>query len=181
MKFFLGALMTLLSFNSVFSQVFSTTEGKVTFFSTTPMEDITAINTTAKSAINSATNSVLIKIKMTGFVFEKPLMQEHFNEKYVESEKYPEAVFIGNIVEKIDFKSNGAHPVTVKGKLNIHGVSIDRTITGTITIRDGVVSLKTAFQVKVADHKIKIPSVVVKNIADIVDVTADFTCKPHVK
>lgn len=163
------------------AQLYSSTSSKITFDSKTPMEDIHAETTKGKALINSADKRIKVKIKMISFKFEKPLMEEHFNEKYVESEKYPDAEFDGNIVENIDFSKDGTHQVNVKGKLTIHGVTQERTLTGTITIKGGKIELLTKFQVKLVDHKIEVPSVVTKNIAEVIDVDASFICEEYKK
>ena len=145
------------------------------------MEDIYAQSKTAKAAVNLKTKKVLIKIKMISFKFEKPLMEEHFNEKYVESEKYPNASFVGVIQGEDTLTNNGTYQVKVKGKLDIHGVKQERTFDGTLTVTDGSVELKTDFSVNLKDHKIKVPKVVVKNIAEVINVKAHFVCAPHKK
>ncbi len=163
---------------AVNAQLFSSTESKVTFDSKTPMEDIHAETTKGKAAINIDTKKIMIKIKMISFKFAKPLMEEHFNEKYVETEKYPDATFTGNIVENVNLKVDGTYKVNVKGTLNIHGVEQVRTIAGTITVKGGKVEMKTDFTVKLVDHKIAVPSVVNKNIAEVINVSAYFNCSP---
>lgn len=176
-------LSTLLIFSTLLvnAQLYSSSESKVSFESKTPMEDIFAQTDKAKAAVNIETNKIMIKIKVISFKFEKPLMEEHFNEKYMETDKFPDATFSGAIVEKVDLSKNGTYKVSVKGILNIHGVEQPRTLSGTITVKDGKIELETAFQIKLADHKIQIPSVVAKNIAEVVNVNARFVCVPHVK
>jgi polyisoprenoid-binding protein YceI len=174
------ALFTLFLFGSIASnaQLFSSTSSKVTFDSKTPMEDIHAETLKAKAAINVDTKKIMIKIKMISFKFAKPLMEEHFNEKYVETEKYPDASFTGNIVENVNLKVDGIYKVTVRGTLNIHGVDQARTIAGTITVRGGKIDMNTDFTVKLVDHKITVPSVVNNKIAEVINVSAYFSCSP---
>jgi polyisoprenoid-binding protein YceI len=105
-------------------------------------------------------------------------MQEHFNEKYMESEKFPLSQFRGTIQEKIDLKVAGTYQVTVKGKLTIHGVEQERTITGTITVKDGKITVQSKFKIKVADHKIEIPSLVATKIAEELDVEVNAVLLP---
>lgn len=158
-----------------------TTASKISFESKTPVEDIFAETKTAKAAVVVKTKRVKIKIKMISFKFEKPLMEEHFNEKYVETEKYPNAIFDGTIQEDIDFSKDGTYQVSVKGKLTVHGVTKERTLTGTIVVAGGKLDLKTEFKINLVDHKIKVPSVVTKNIAETIDVKAHFICTPYKK
>ena len=106
-------------------------------------------------------------------------MQEHFNENYLESEKYPHAEFKGKVLDEIDLKKDGVYAVTVEGDLLIHGVSKTYREKGTITVKNGLVSARSKFNVRVADHKIKIPSLVVKNIAEVVEVTVEAVYQPN--
>lgn len=148
------------------AQLFVAKKSTVNFFSATPIENIQAECKDAKVLINVKTNEIAFLISNTSFQFENKLMQEHFNEKYIESEKYPMSTFKGRINEQIDLTQNGAYNVTVTGKLNIHGVEQDRTITGIITVKDGSIHVSSDFIVKVADHKIEIPKLVVKKVAE---------------
>lgn len=143
------------------------------FYSSAPLEDIEAKTTQGVSAINTATKAIYFKVPINTFQFRKKLMQEHFNENYLESDKYPHAEFKGKVVENVDLKKDGVYPVTVEGTLDIHGVAKTYREKGTITVQNGVVSAKSKFNVRVADHKIKIPSLVVKNIAEVVEVTVE--------
>src|ERR1700747_2166533 len=95
--------------NNIYSQIYMAKNCEISFFSPTPIENITAINRTTKPMLNTATGDLQMKIAMTAFVFEKPLMQEHFNENYVESEKFPHAFFKGKINEKIDYTEDGKY------------------------------------------------------------------------
>lgn len=154
---------------------------KISFFSETPVENIDATNKAAKPILNTATGDIQVKIVNTAFVFPKPLMQEHFNENYMESEKYPNTVFKGKINEKIDYTKDGVNNVTVTGKLDMHGVTKEITIKGTVTVKGAVLLLNTSFMIHIADYNIKIPSLVVKNIAEDVTVKLNATMKPYVK
>ena len=100
-----------------------TKEGHINFYSHTAIEDITADNNEVAGIIDAETGEVVINVKMTAFQFEKKLMQEHFNENYVESEKFPKAVFKGKIVnnETVKYGSQGYYSVTVEGDMTIHG------------------------------------------------------------
>lgn len=156
------------------AQMYSTATGKVGFFSKTPIEDIKAENTTVLSVLKEETNELVISITNMSFDFENKLMQEHFNEKYMESDKNPKSTFKGKINEKIDYTKDGVYAVTATGILNIHGVDQNRTITGTLTIKEGKVQLVSNFKVKVADHKIKVPTVVTAKIAEEIEVKVDM-------
>lgn len=158
--------------------VFLSTTCTVSFFSETPVENIDAVSKQVVGAINVKSRSVFFKAKLTTFEFKKALMQEHFNENYVESEKFPFSTFNGTINEPVDLTQNGTYAVTVTGTFNLHGVDQNRTIPGTITIKDGTLDLTSEFDVKMSDHDIKIPTVVVKNIAETVNVKVKATMLP---
>ncbi len=163
------------------AQIYMAKTCQVSFFSEAPMENIEAVNKSSKPILNTANNEIGIRITITGFQFEKPLMQEHFNENYMESEKYPHATFKGKIQEQIDYTKDGEHKVTVKGVLDMHGVPKERTLDGVLTIKGGVITISTKFNVHVADHKIEVPSMYVKNIAEDVEVKLNATLEPYVK
>jgi hypothetical protein len=154
--------------------LYKAVDGEISFFSKTPMEDIDAINKDVKALINTKTGEVAFISTNVGFHFEKPLMEEHFNENYMESDKYKVSVFKGKIIQQINYTENGEHDVVVKGILNIHGVEQEREIPGIVSVKDGKINVIADFIVKVKDHKIKIPKLVVKNIAESVKVTVNL-------
>lgn len=151
------------------------------FFSSAPLEDIEAKTSQGVSAINTASRAIYFKVPITSFRFKKKLMQEHFNENYLESDKYPYAEFKGNILGDSDLTKDGTYAVESEGVLQIHGVSKTYRVPGTITISGGKTTVEAKFNVRVADHKIKIPSLVVKNIAEVVEVTMTAEYLPAVK
>ena len=153
----------------------------VTFFSKSPLEDITAANKKSTFVINTSTNDVQAGITMLNFKFKSPLMEEHFNENYVESDKYPTSVFKGKIVETIDYTKDGENKVTVKGTLNLHGVTKDVEMQGTLTKKGNEILIASEFKIKIADYNIKVPSLYVQNIAELVDVKITATLEPFVK
>lgn len=169
--FLLLFLSTIVGFSQ---SIYKATDGDITFFSETPMENIEAENKQVKALINTANGGVAFIATNVGFHFEKPLMEEHFNENYMESDKYKVSVFKGSIVEKIDYTKNGKFKVSVKGTLNIHGVEQDRVILGELIIRDGKITVKSEFDIKLEDHKIDIPKLVIKNIAETVKTTVNL-------
>ena len=116
-------------------------------------------------------------MKPNSFVFKNPMMQEHFNEDYMESAKFPKASFKGKVIGEYDVKTDGEYDVSVKGQLTIHGVSKDREIKGKIIVKGGKISVNAKFAVKVADHGIKIPSIQIKNIAEVVEVSINIDYK----
>ena len=120
MKYIILSFFILLVSFCKSQSVFITEKGEATFYSYAPVEDIKATSNQVNSIINTLTGEVAFMIPMRSFHFAKSLMEEHFNEKYIESEKYPQATFKGNILEKVDFSKNGILQLTAKGKINIH-------------------------------------------------------------
>lgn len=169
------------SSSSLSAQIYMAKSCEIGFFSASPLENIEAINKASKPLINIATNDVQIKMVMSAFVFEKPLMQEHFNENYMESEKIPNAFFKGKINEKIDWAKDGEYKVTVTGKLTIHGVDKDRTIDGLVTVKGSTMMINTKFNVHIADHGVKVPSLYIQNIAEDVEVKVNAILEPFKK
>ena len=150
-------------------------KGMIHFFSATAMENIDATTNNAVCVLNTKTKKVYTKAKQANFVFKDKLMQEHFNENYMESEKYPFSVLDMVIANDIDFTKDGTYDITLKGTLEMHGVKKDREVKGKLTIKNGQPTNGNAeFMVKLADHQIKIPSVVGANIAEDVKVNVDF-------
>jgi hypothetical protein len=161
--------------------LFSAQNGNVSFFSKAPLEDIEARNGKGQSVINTSTGEIAVKVPIKGFVFENGLMQEHFNENYMESDKFPFATFKGKINEPIDWGKEGSYPVSATGKLNIHGVERDQTIKGKLDVGSGKLQLDADFSVALADHNIEIPSLVFQKIAEKIAVNTRFVYQPHVK
>ncbi|MEW7292160.1 YceI family protein [Aquimarina sp. 2304DJ70-9] len=159
---------------------FLTKQGYTSFFSTSPVEDIKADNNQVLSIIDTSTGALAISILMKSFMFEKSLMQEHFNENYVESDKYPKATFKGKILN-FDALGSDEKVVTIQGNLTIHGVAKTIEIQAKLIKTDEHISLKGSFPVKVADFDIKIPSVVINNIAEVIEVSFAFDHKPYKK
>jgi hypothetical protein len=155
--------------------VYLATGGKCNFHSYTPVEDIDANSESLNSVLNTSTNDIQFKVPLTSFRFAKALMQEHFNEKYVESDKYPFATFKGKINETIDFTKDGVYEITATGIFNIHNADKLHTEKGTLTIKNGILTIEGAFKVALKDHKIEVPKIVIANIAEIIDVK--YSCK----
>jgi hypothetical protein len=183
MKKILLLLTICFTFNKSYPQIYKSVEkkGTITFHSSTPMEDIDAKTEAANSLLNSTNDSVLVRIQMTTFEFPKALMGQHFNENYVESPKYPVSSFRGKINQKLDFKSDGVHKVSCTGNLTLHGVTKLVTFDGIITIKGEEVNLTSNFKIKLVDYNIEVPKVVLKNIAEDIEVKANITYLPFAK
>jgi polyisoprenoid-binding protein YceI len=159
---------------------FFTSTGTISFTSNAPLEIIKASSDKMKGLIDESKKTFAFRVAYQTFEgFNSSLQRDHFNEKYVESEKYPEAIFDGTIAEEIDFSKNGTFTVNAKGKLNIHGVEKDRIIKSTVTVTNGMVHIESKFNVLLADHNIRIPKIVTQKIATeiVVEVKADLKKK----
>jgi polyisoprenoid-binding protein YceI len=156
-----------------------TKNGKVTFFSDAPMEKIEAKNNKVNAAIDTKSGAVFFKVLIKSFVFEKALMQEHFNENYLESDKYPSSTFKGKIVNlsEVKFDSVGKYTVQIQGKLTIHGITKDIKTVGEIIVKKEGIQALADFNVKLKDYKIRIPGAVTGKIAETVKVSVDADMK----
>ncbi len=154
--------------------------GNIVFYSHAALEDITAENKEVASVIDGATGEIAVILKMTAFLFEKGLMQEHFNENYVESEKFPKATFRGSILnnEDVDYTTTGVYQVQVEGKLTIHGVTNKVSARGTLEVHFEGIIAKTSFMLNPEDYGIKIPRVVRKNIAENMEIRINLDHRP---
>lgn len=170
-KLILLALLYFAFIASVSAQNYVGKTIKVNIFSSTPVEDIRAVTNAGTAVFITAKQEIAIQVPIKSLEFDKKLMQEHFNENYMESDKFPLAKFKGTIIPTIDWKKDGTYTVTAKGVLTVHGVDQPRTINGKITIKNGVISLYSTFEVACASHQIKIPSIVFTKIAEVIKVT----------
>ncbi|RMG59603.1 MAG: YceI family protein [Bacteroidetes bacterium] len=178
MKSYLFAFLALVLTTGTLSAQsrYMTRTGTITFFSHTPIEDIEATNNQVSSILDAGSGDMVFAVLMKSFQFEKALMQEHFNEKYVESDKFPKAQFKGSLtnLDAIDFGKPGTYPAQVTGKLTIHGVTQDVETEGTIVVTEGGVQAQAKFPITLADYDISIPAVVRDNIAKVVDITVEM-------
>ena len=172
--------MLLMPLISNAQNVLKAVDGQVSFFSTAPLEDIYAVSHQVNSFINKSTGEVVFIIPMRSFDFEKDLMEEHFNEKYIESDKYPNATYKGKIEGEIDFESPGTYPLTSAGEMEIHGKKKKIHEGGGIRVTQDTVFLNTKFRIAIADYDIAIPKLLIKNIADTVEVTLNASYLPYI-
>mgnify|MGYP001188615375 CR=1 FL=1 len=153
----------------------------VDFSASTPLEDIEAKSNSGVFILDTKTGRIESSVLVKSFQFARALMQEHFNENYLESTKYPKATFKGEItnLSEVNFKKDGTYKVKVKGTMDMHGVQKEMTTEGTVTVANGKISKASSdFIIKVADYDIKIPSVVADKIAKEVKVTVNSELQP---
>lgn len=160
------------------SMLYNATKSEFSFYSKAPLEDIEAKNTRAASIINTSNREIVVRIPVSQFQFSNKLMQQHFNENYMESEKYPYATFRGKINENIDPGKSGTYTVSANGILSIHGVDQNRKLTGKLVVGENSMQLETKFDVILADHQIEIPKLVFKKIAEKIEVNASLNYTP---
>jgi polyisoprenoid-binding protein YceI len=177
MKIIILALAFLFLTTSVDAQKFYTKSGKISFYSSTSVEDIEATNRSVVAMVDTKSGDIQFVVLMKGFSFKKALMQEHFNKDYVESHKFPKAEFKGTVTNNggIKYSESGAYSVTVKGTLTIHGQSQPIEASGKIVVSDTGLQLSSTFNVKIADYNISVPRIYRDNISSTIKVTVD--CK----
>ena len=171
--FAIGILAASVCITAFGQKVYQTKSGKISFFSSAPLEDIRAVNNQVDAKL--ATNGqVVFMIAMKGFRFPNATMQEHFNENYLESTKFPKAVFMGKISNLADvhFDKDGVYNTTVTGELELHGVKQPVTATGTVEVKSGKVIAKSVFKIKLADYNIK-GAWIGEKIAKEIEITVD--------
>jgi polyisoprenoid-binding protein YceI len=146
---------------------------QISFLSQAPMETIEGVSNTVNSAILPSDGRIEFAVLIKSFNFEKKLMQEHFNENYLESDKYPKATFKGTLtnLNKINFSKEGTYPATVSGNLTIHGITKPITTNGTITVKNKTLLVNCSFNVLLSDYKIEIPSLVKDKVNNKVAIT----------
>lgn len=174
-KILMIAIFSLSMFNVSGQGKYFTKSGKIDFFSATLVEDIKATNKSVTALLDANTGNVHFSLLMKGFQFKKGLMQEHFNDSYMESNKFPKSEFKGQIINNIEinYSKNGSNTVKVKGMLTVHGVTKEIETTGILSVKDGKIAVNSVFHVLVADYNISIPAVVRDNIAKKIKVTID--------
>ncbi|OQP59029.1 YceI family protein [Niastella populi] len=157
-----------------------TKSGQINFAAGTAVEDIDGINKAATSVFDATSGQIEFAVLVKGFEFKRALMQEHFNENYMESDRFPKSVFKGKIVnvDKVNFQKDGSYPVTVKGVLEMHGVKKEVETTGSLKVTGETVHSDAAFTVLLADYKIAIPSLVKDKISP--TVTIKVNCNYNV-
>ncbi len=160
------------------AQKLMTRTGKISFFSSTPVENIEAFNNEVAGALDTKTGDLMLIVPIKSFKFEKALMQEHFNENYMESDKFPKAEYKGKAdLSGVNFTKDGSYKVKASGKLTMHGVTKDVSVPGTIVVKAGSATVNAKFTVNPSDYGIKIPAVASSKISDKIEVTVDTNLK----
>lgn len=170
-------LFFLVSFSSIAQTKYFTRNGKVSFDATSKSspEQVNARNDKATSVLDASSGQMEFAVLMKAFMFEKALMEEHFNENYVESDKFPKATFKGAIknMNEVNLSKDGTYATKVAGKLTIHGVTQDVETTGTITVKGNSISAKSDFKVVLKNYGIEIPGLVQDKVAKEATISVD--------
>jgi polyisoprenoid-binding protein YceI len=169
----------MIGVQSLFAQKYISKDGHVWFNASTPLENIEAHNRQSASILDAATGELVFNILIKSFEFKVTLMQEHFNENYMESGKFPKATFKGKItnLSAINFVKNGSYNAEITGDLTIHGVTKPINTKGLIVIKDGAITATSKFIIEPKNFDIVIPKLVEGKIAKQIDVNVDITYK----
>lgn len=170
-------LLTIVCHAVIAQTRFFTKSAKVSFYSTTPLAAIEAHNVKAVSVFDHTSGQIEFSVLMKGFEFEKARMQADFNENFVESDKYPKAIFRGNIknVHDLALNKDGVYRAQVTGVLTIHGVSKTQNAESLFTIKSGVISAASELIITVADYNIKTPALVADKIGKTVKILVNIS------
>ncbi len=163
-------LTAICSFLHGHCQNYMTKTGFIGFYSKTSLEDIKAENNQVYAVLDPVSHHMAFAVLLKGFIFTKELMQEHFNENYIESDKYPKATFSGICSGEMDLNKDGTYEVVIKGELNLHGVSKAMETTAQLEVNKGHIKGTSVFKLRPEDFNISIPSIVRDKIASVIDV-----------
>jgi len=162
----------------LWGQKYLSDKSTVTFFSEAPVENIKATSEEASSIFDMGSGKIAFSVPIKSFQFRKSLMQKHFNENYMDSEKYPKATFEGKITnyQAVD----GSYKARASGEMTIHGKTNKIEVDGDVIINDQTITISAVFPIALKDYKIKIPKILFSNIAEVVEVDVSFQYKPYV-
>jgi hypothetical protein len=179
-KGIISCCFILITTSLIAQDKFFTKSGSISFVSKGVIETITANHRSVTCVLDSKTGALQFAVLMKGFEFKKALMQEHFNENYVESDKFPKAEFRGQIVNNGDiaYTKDGVYNAHVKGKLTMHGQTKDVDADGKITVKSGKLVAVSQFDILMSDYNIKIPGPVKENMSNAVTIIVNCTLEP---
>lgn len=174
-------VLLLCSFYSEAQSIYFTRTGKIEFHAGTSLEDIDAVNNEVTSVLDIQKGTLAFQVLIKSFHFRRALMEEHFNENYMESSKYPKATFNGKInnIEQINFSADGSYTATVEGTLSMHGISKLISATATFIVKNKKPSAICNFVVKTDDFNIKIPAIVADKISKDVNISVQCQYDPR--
>src|SRR5436190_1083742 len=164
--------------------IFYTKTGLISFRSDAPQELIRASSSHLIGLLDTKNRTFVFQVSVRTFEgFNNKLQQEHFNEKYLESDKFPEAIFTGKIIEDLDLSMDGTYDIRAKGKFNIHGKEAEKIIRGNVLVKNGVIKIDSRCNIILSDYNIKIPKVVHEKIANevIINLKAELNRKDQIE
>lgn len=172
----LAAIITSFSGSN---ELYYTNSGKVNFVSEAPLEIIKAASSRLTGILNTGDKAFVFAVPMKSFNgFNSPLQKIHFNENYIESDKYPDAKFKGKIIEDVDFNKPGKYKVRAKGKFSVHGKENPMNIRCDLEVFKKEIRVNAKFKVYLKDHNIQIPTIVNQKLAEEINVTISISLKP---
>ncbi|WP_426671177.1 YceI family protein [Mucilaginibacter sp. McL0603] len=178
---YIAMILLAWTINQAGQDIYTCKNAKINIYSSAPIEDIEANAADGVSVYNSTTGDLAFSVPIRDFHFPKSLMEVHFNENYMESDKFPKATFKGKVQEHPDLSKDGTYPITATGDFQVHGVTQTRTIAGNLKVSNGVVTMTSEFMVKCADHHIEIPQIVFHHIAESIRVRVSATYTAYKK
>lgn len=165
--------------NAQVSSIYEVSSGSIGFRSVAPKELISAASDKLKGVMDVQKRTFAFKISMASFLgFNSQLQREHFNENYLETSVYPDAVYKGKILDEVDLLKDGVYSVRTRGKLSVHGVETERVLTAEVTVHNKEIEISSDFIVALSDHNIKIPRVVFEKLASEIKVKLTASLKP---
>jgi polyisoprenoid-binding protein YceI len=175
MKTIFTLLSCLLALHCFSQGKYMTRTGHISFYSNAPAEKIEANNYQVSSALTTA-GDLIFQVPIKSFEFKQALMQDHFNENYLESDKFPKATFKGKVLnmEKLDLKKDGKYPIEVEGELIMHGVTKKIVSKGMLEVNGNKINATSSFPIALKDYNITIPKMAKEKLAEVVDVKADL-------
>lgn len=180
MKQFIISLLMLAAFGISNAQKYYTSGATITFTSVAPAEKIVSDNKQVTCMVNTATGDIAFKVLMKSFRFEKQGMYDHFNSKYLETDKFPNATFEGKVTS-VDLSKKGTYTAVVNGTLTIHGIKKPVKQQGTIVVAEGKITIDSAFSILLPDFGVKVPTDYIKRISNTVQVAVNAVLTPYVR
>ncbi|MFN3554582.1 MAG: YceI family protein [Bacteroidales bacterium] len=178
-RLFIQTLLLCVVIHATTAQVYLTRNGTIRFFSQAPLENIEATNRQVMSALNTETGEFVFRLPIRSFAFDKALMQEHFNDNFMESHRFPNASFQGMVegIDNISLSAPGTYNVTVTGALTLKDVTKNVSHAGTLTVREGQIDGNAVFVIRPEDYNISIPRRYIRNIASEIEVFVDVNLR----
>lgn len=148
-----------------------TSKGKISFLSDAPLEKIQASSNQLRGLLNPGKKTFAFSVAIGTFEgFNSDLQREHFNENYMEAQRFPQATFTGKLLDDISYSEKKEQKIRVKGQLSVHGISKERILEVVVKPGKNKLDINARFEVPLADHQIEIPRLVYQKIAEIIEV-----------